>query len=243
MKTLNNPNILKLWESGQHQHPIDRGLAILMAVLPDMLWDDLVQLCIGQRNRYLLNVREQTFGNKLNGVAVCSHCQKELEFIADVDEIRSQAGDGRSTYSFSVEGYDIRFRLVNSSDLAKAANVQNASEARQILLNRCVLNVMYNEANISIQDLPERLESAVSDEMARRDPQALMVIDVDCPECGRGLAIAFDIVPFLWREINALAKRLLREVHILARYYGWPEADILSMSATRRHFYLEMAQS
>jgi hypothetical protein len=32
----------------------------------------------------------------------------------------------------------------------------------------------------------------------------------------------------------------MREVHRLARVYGWREADILSMSASRRQFYLEM---
>jgi hypothetical protein len=50
----------------------------------------------------------------------------------------------------------------------------------------------------------------------------------------------FDIVPYLWTEINAWAMRLLREIHSLATAYGWREADILAMSAVRRHWYLEM---
>jgi hypothetical protein len=49
----------------------------------------------------------------------------------------------------------------------------------------------------------------------------------------------FDIVSFLWTEIAAEAKRLLREVHILASAYGWREADIFSLSPLRRQFYLE----
>jgi len=52
--------------------------------------------------------------------------------------------------------------------------------------------------------------------------------------------VMFDIVSFFWSEICVQAKRLLREVHILARAYGWREADILSMSAARRQLYLEM---
>jgi hypothetical protein len=50
----------------------------------------------------------------------------------------------------------------------------------------------------------------------------------------------FDIGAFLWEEIAAQARRLLREVHTLARAYGWREADILVMSAARRQAYLEM---
>ncbi len=50
----------------------------------------------------------------------------------------------------------------------------------------------------------------------------------------------FDVVSFFWSEICVQAKRLLREVHTLARAYGWREADILNMSTARRQFYLEM---
>jgi len=52
--------------------------------------------------------------------------------------------------------------------------------------------------------------------------------------------MTFDIASFFWAEICVQAKRLLREVHTLARAYGWREMDILSMSPARRQFYLEM---
>jgi hypothetical protein len=47
-------------------------------------------------------------------------------------------------------------------------------------------------------------------------------------------------VTFFWKEIAAHAKRLLREVHILAAAYKWREADILAMNPNRRQYYLEM---
>jgi hypothetical protein len=50
----------------------------------------------------------------------------------------------------------------------------------------------------------------------------------------------FDIISFFWTELDSLARRLLQDVHVLAKAYSWREADILSMSATRRQFYLEM---
>jgi hypothetical protein len=52
--------------------------------------------------------------------------------------------------------------------------------------------------------------------------------------------VLFDIVSFFWTELSAQAKRLLREVHTLARGYGWREADILAMSARRRQLYLDL---
>ena len=56
----------------------------------------------------------------------------------------------------------------------------------------------------------------------------------------RSWAVMFDVVSFFWSEICVQAKRLLREVHTLARAYGWREVDILGMSTARRQFYLEM---
>jgi hypothetical protein len=52
-----------------------------------------------------------------------------------------------------------------------------------------------------------------------------------------------DIERFLWAKINAVARRLLHEVHILAQVYHWSEAEILALTPTRRQFYLEMAQA
>jgi hypothetical protein len=76
--------------------------------------------------------------------------------------------------------------------------------------------------------------------MADCDPQADVEIARTCSACGHQWQTSFDIVSFFWTEICAQAKRLLREVDILARVYGWREADILSMSAARRRAYLEM---
>jgi hypothetical protein len=48
---------------------------------------------------------------------------------------------------------------------------------------------------------------------------------------------------FLWAEIEARARRLLREVHILATAYGWTEAEVLSLGENRRARYVERVQS
>ena len=47
---------------------------------------------------------------------------------------------------------------------------------------------------------------------------------IECPACGRAADVPFAIATFLWREVDAWARRTLREVHALARAYGWSEA-------------------
>ncbi|MGH8523199.1 MAG: phage baseplate protein, partial [Gammaproteobacteria bacterium] len=75
----------------------------------------------------------------------------------------------------------------------------------------------------------------------RADPQSNLQISLTCPACGHCWEALFDIVFFLWAEINHWAERTLRAVHLLARAYGWREADVLAMSPTRRQMYLGMA--
>ena len=55
--------------------------------------------------------------------------------------------------------------------------------------------------------------------------------------------ILFDIGYLLWKEIDAWAIRLLRDIHDLALTYGWGEAEILNMNPWRRNCYLEMLRA
>ena len=86
--------------------------------------------------------------------------------------------------------------------------------------------------------LPEQIVSAVIDRMAQADPQAEIQIALACPACPHRWSTIFDIVSYLWSEIDDWAQRLLMEVHALASAYGWGEGEIIAMSARRRHLYL-----
>ena len=67
-----------------------------------------------------------------------------------------------------------------------------------------------------------------------------MNLALDCPACGAHWQSVFDIVTFLWGEIEDWAQRLLYDVHLLASAYGWSERDIVAMTPRRRRMYLEM---
>ena len=88
--------------------------------------------------------------------------------------------------------------------------------------------------------LPDDVSEAVVTEIARRDPQGDIRFDLVCPDCSHQWEAIFDIVSFAWNEISAWAGRLLRQVHALARAYGWSEAQVLALSSFRRQMYLEM---
>ena len=66
------------------------------------------------------------------------------------------------------------------------------------------------------------------------------LLELVCPSCAHAWQRSFDVTAFLWTEISAYAKRLLREIDALAAAYGWQEQTILRMTAARRRGYLEL---
>lgn len=242
MHALTGREILYIWEVGQEQHPLDRAMTMLHVAFPEAARDELVLLTIGQRDTRLLAMREQTFGTRLSSLAVCPSCQGEVEFILNTFEMRSflENEAGTQVQQMTVDGYEVHFRLPNSVDLSALVGYSDVAQARQLLLSRCVVEASKDGIAVNVEDLPETVVEALAAQMDERDPQAEMELDLKCGACGHHWQVLFDIVSFFWTEIAVYAKRLLGEVHILAQAYGWRELDILSMSALRRQFYLEM---
>ncbi len=242
MRPLSAYHILQIWEIGQSQHPLDRALTLLTFACPDRTAKELASLSIGQRDAYLLTLREMTFGSKLNAFAECPQCREQLEFAMNVGDIRVvEAVEPQvQQYSLMAEGVELHFRLPNSWDLAAIVGYQDVGAANLQLIQRCLLQANRDGVAVDYSELPSSAIAQLASQMAECDPQAEVLFDLNCPACNHSWQVLFDIVAFFWKELTVEAKRLLREVHQLARFYGWREADILSMSATRRQFYLDM---
>ena len=243
MRPLSACDLLRVWEVGEDQHPLDRALTLLTAACPELTWDELAALSVGQRDARLLTLREQTSGPTLNGFAECPRCAERLEFDVAVADLRvaAEPDAGEEARELVIDGLALRFRLPNSRDLAAVLDCQDPAAARNLLVQRCVLEASHDGVPVVGNELPAEAISRLTRRMAECDPQAEVLLDLRCPACEHGWQALFDIVAFFWAELAAQAKRLLREVHTLARAYGWRETDILNMSARRRQFYLEMA--
>ncbi|AFZ12025.1 hypothetical protein Cri9333_1116 [Crinalium epipsammum PCC 9333] len=242
MRPLSADRILQIWEIGQSQHPIDRALTLLTFACPDRTAQELASLSIGQRDAYLLTLREMTFGSKINGFAECPQCSEQLEFAMNVGDIRivELVEPQAQQYSLVAEEFELQFRLPNSWDLAAIVGYQDVGAANLQLIERCLLQVSRDGVAVNYSELSASAIAQLASQMLECDPQAEILFDLNCPACNHSWQVLFDIVVFFWKELSVEAKRLLREVHQLARFYGWRETDILSMSAMRRQFYLDM---
>jgi hypothetical protein len=243
MHTLSGEEILHIWEIGLHQHPIERALTMLNTAFPQVSSDELITLSIGQRDAYLLSVRERTFGSQFAGFAECQQCQEKLEFSFDASDVRVGMAPLElvgQEQQIVVEDYTLEVRLPNTTDLAVLGNCSDVTAARDLLLQRCVSRVLCDGDEASIGSLSDRVITALGEQLIDWDPQSEVQLGLSCPSCDYRWSVVFDIVLFLWKEICTYAKRLLREVHTLATAYGWRESDILAMSAPRRQYYLEI---
>jgi hypothetical protein len=196
---------------------------------------------IGQRDGRLLSLREQLWGPRMSAVAPCPACHERLELQLNTRDL--VAGDrphADGSNLFELEGYAVTFRLPNSEDVAAAAHfASDADSCRELILENCVLTAQLRDAQISAKQLPPEVIAGMEESMANADPLADIQLALTCASCGESFSSPFDIVSYLWTEIEVWALRILSDVDTLARAYAWSERDILNLSPLRRQFYLE----
>jgi hypothetical protein len=241
MRPLSPEELLKVWEAGFGQAPAQRALALLAAVCPESTRDALAALSIGQRDAKLLTLRQGLWGPQMEAVVVCPGCREKLELHLDAQEMLSASpGNHTGEISLSVENFNVIFRLPTSLDLLDQSGQRATEDVPALLFERCVLSAQQGEDPVSSDKLPAEVVAEVIKSMAEADPLADVQLGLVCPSCDHQWHAIFDIVSFIWTEIEVWAWRILSDVHTLARAYGWSEKEILTISPTRRQFYLEM---
>ena len=170
MRALSASELLKVWESGRSQVPLQRALTMLAAACPETSPDSLASLTIGQRDDRLLELREVIFGSALTGLTDCPECGENIELNFNCSDIRP-ATEPEPPQELAVQsnGREVRFRLPTSADLLAASSAEE-------LLERCLLNGGDRRT--------EDLVPAVSEKMLSTDPMAEIQLALNCPNCG-----------------------------------------------------------
>ena len=205
--------------------------------------DQLAELAIGQRDSILFGLYETTFGPEVAGLATCPNCGEHLETNFNVADVRVEANDTNGVLFLNCEGYEVRIRLPNSFDLISISGIKDLEAGKDALLKRCLIEIRDGSGEVSFDQIPSEIEEAIAESMEDADPQGNVKVNLSCPSCECQWQVVFDILSFIWDEINAWSQRTLRDVHVLAKAYGWSERDILEMTSYRRQIYLEMTGS
>lgn len=236
--------MLSVWDRGRAaREPVRRTLELLQ--LSDAAEaGEPAAFPVGHRDARLLDIYEDLFGRELSALVMCETCGEELEVSIPVESVRTEhsiacAGEW---HTIEREGGVVEFRLPNSEDLLAVAGISGIEPRRSRLLERLVRR---REASTGLPvALAEQLQGEFAVEVERRmaelDPQAEIRLEFQCDSCQTAFGSWFDIGSFLWAELDAWALRTLRDVHLLARGYGWSEASILGLDPRRRRVYVEM---
>jgi len=241
MRALTASELLSVWERGDAMPASRRALLLLGAAAPEATPEELGQLPVGQRDDLLFQLRATAFGPGLEATAVCPSCGEKLEMTFGTDDLRAPAAPAPSApLTLEYAEHSLTFRPPNGLDLVELTALPDLAEAELALLRRCVLSACSGERVLAVEALPATVVTALAARLADADPQADVQLSLACPACDHRWEEPFDIVTFFWREIEAWAARLLREVHTLAMAYGWSEAEIVALSPSRRRHYLEL---
>lgn len=188
------------------------------------------QMLVGDRDFLMLQLRRLTLGDDLVAVIACPACGAALDVEFRVSEVPVERRPQTALWHTGESG--IQFRLPVGGDQEAVLGLE-APAAEKALLARCV--AAGEGARLTAAE-----HDAVIAEMERRAPRVDLDLDETCPECGHRFLMAFDTTAFFFEEMRAKSGQLLREVHTLAFYYHWSEADILSLGRRRRHAYLSL---
>jgi len=235
--------LLDTWEQAYGRQPSEQALILLAACDPDIQLTEFLRLAVGERDRRLLHLRKSLFGDDAVVVSQCPDCSEQMEISISIANLILSQSDRPNLLRVKHDSWRVGFRVPSSEDLI-AVQTLAPDKRRWALLSRCVSAIDHESGKRSggVDQLPSAVLKAVVESMADADPQANLEFDLRCSECGHSWMAPFDIVSFLWREINDWAQRLMLQIHVLAKTYGWTQDDILALSRWRRQVYLGMAR-
>jgi hypothetical protein len=197
------------------------------------------RMLVGDRDYLMLQLRRLMLGDKILAIVVCPACGAQMDVQVDAGQI-SVEGPTPDDVACKVElpapaggcGRTIRFRLPTGGDQEAVVGTPIDAAADQILA-RCLLDS--DEPSLNAEE-----RTALIEAIEAKAPRLEVELDLQCPECAGPFVSPFDTTTFFLSEMRISAAQLLREVHTLAFYYHWSEADILSLTRDRRRSYLAL---
>src|SRR6188474_3118704 len=104
---------------------LDKTLGLLAMACSANDPRDIGHLSIGERDARLLQLREWTFGQRLQNVTTCPQCNESIEWESDLKDLYLQPilpGLSVKTFVLEKDPFHIRYRLPDSFDMLKAVS-------------------------------------------------------------------------------------------------------------------------
>lgn len=187
------------------------------------------ELCIADR-QFLMHRATTLLGMAHRWIStVCDDCHTRFDLEVDLEALPvGEAGTGFPFATVETGAGPVVLRVPTGADEVVIGAASDGARAEHVLVQRCVVK----------GELPEVLSS---EDLARIDaaldavsPWVVTELAATCPACGATHPVTLDPYVVMRRSPD----ELLDEVHALAWYYHWSEAEILALPRHRRQLYL-----
>ena len=166
------------------------------------------------------------FGKKIELRNRCTDCDQSYELtlaLGDIFPVESPTSTAAESEERLPGGSIVRSLRI--ADLLAAGRNGDELTARAVVERG-------SDDDDAIQRAVEHLSSSL-----------IETVETQCPHCEQPQEFFFDLSAFLLACCARERPILLREVHLLARTYGWGLADILSLDRKARHELVKIAVS
>ncbi len=239
MDGLSEGEILALWDRGRRASAVERARLLAAAASPQLDAPQRAQQRVGARDGAVLQLRIATYGADAVAYLPCNACDEALEAPLDLRALHLPP-PARASLTIDDDPWRLELRAPTVAEVEEATT---SASPKSTLLRHVVIEASRSGDPVDPARLPDEIVAQVDRALEELDPQADLRLSQTCPACGQAFEAVFDVVTFLWHELDVDARRILQEVDLLARAYGWSEAEILGLGRTRRAAYLEMAMA
>ena len=199
-----------------------------------------VELAVPDIDRMAISLTRVLFGDKIMGQTTCSTCGEDFEFslslgrlLDGTDEERLDGVEGpddRNVFRLS-DGCKFRLPRLDDLDFVNAAREESTAE-----LAKCL--VVDPPAGGPTPEVLEAVDRAID----RIGGSLMPELDAACPACEGANVVRFDPCRFLLELLAGERLLLFREVHLIARGYGWSRREILDLAREERRQYVRFLQ-
>ncbi|HJZ74521.1 MAG TPA: hypothetical protein VKE51_22445 [Vicinamibacterales bacterium] len=192
---------------------------------------------VGARTATLLRLvalTERRTGVSLTGRCAAAGCDAPFEFTLPLLALAAREVDVEPVPVRVDADRTLSLRRPTGDDLRRWRDAQPASRAEAV-------GVMLDSLVIAGDIRPED-EAVVSASISEIDPLVNFAVSCPCPACGASNDVAIDLEALALDRLAGRQRALVRDVHRFASAYGWTEADVLAIPASRRAEYLRLIE-
>ncbi len=198
--------------------------------------ESIDSLCVQDRQFLMRQLAIHMGTDRLWLSAPCIQCGESFDVSVQQSELPViEAPDGFPETEVNTSVGRCRFRLATGADQRHIAHLTDEQLAQRHLLHRCVQQVNDRPCPDALPFTATDI-AAIDEALDSIAPGVVVEIQTVCPHCGAENQVGIDPYVSLQRREDDI----FHEIHQLAWYYHWREADILALPRTRRKLYLRL---